>query len=71
MCEVEASDDDSSAELEYKISNTVCLNENGIEIDTSECENWFVVSLKVIDYNGIKKINYISSIFKHKQGRLK
>jgi len=46
VCEVEASDDDSSAELEYKISNTVCLNENGIEIDTSECENWFVVSLK-------------------------
>jgi len=46
VCEVEASDDDSSAELEYKISNTVCLNENGIQIDTSECENWFELSLK-------------------------
>ena len=56
MCEVEASDDDSSAELEYKISNTVCLNENGIQIDTSECENWFELSLKVIDYSLMKKI---------------
>ena len=55
MCEVEASDDDSSAELEYKISNTVCLNENGIQIDTSECENWFELSLKVINYSWIKK----------------
>merc|ERR1719376_704332 len=44
ICQVTATDNDENSNLEYRIRQYTCYDENNLKVDESECKDWFLMT---------------------------